>query len=214
MSIPRILHYLGSKWSMASWIIRHMPEHSTYLETFFGSGAVFFNKLRSEQGTINDIDGNVVNLFRVIRDYPEELARAVQWTPYSREEYLSCQFGGDKNLERGTADDSYRIKQWNSIPDKLQRVAERLKEVRIECRPALDIIKRYKRKDVLIYTDPPNLSETRNGNIYKYEMTDDEHADLLATLIDHPGPVIIFGYTQANCMMKRCLDGYVRNQVK
>ncbi|WP_353958602.1 hypothetical protein [Sporolactobacillus laevolacticus] len=71
---------------------------------------VFFNKSRSELGTINDIDGNVVNLFRVIRDYPEELARAVQWTPYSSEEYLSCQFGGDTNLERGRADDSYRIK--------------------------------------------------------------------------------------------------------
>lgn len=43
MGVPRILHYPGSKWSLAEWIVSHMPEHSTYLEPYFGSGAVLFN---------------------------------------------------------------------------------------------------------------------------------------------------------------------------
>lgn len=87
MSIPRILHYPGSKWSMASWIINHMPEHSTYLETFFGSGAVFFNKEPSPIETIDHIDGKIVNLFRVIRERPDELAHAIHFIPHSRQEY-------------------------------------------------------------------------------------------------------------------------------
>lgn len=83
MEIPRILHYPGSKWSMGSWIINHMPEHKTYLEPFFGSGAVFFNKQPSQIETINDLDSNVVNLFKVIRDNPKELSDGIQWTPFS-----------------------------------------------------------------------------------------------------------------------------------
>ncbi|WP_342671081.1 DNA adenine methylase [Paenibacillus borealis] len=94
MKVPRILHYPGSKWSMAEWIISHMPAHTTYLEPYFGSGAVLFNKPPAVLETVNDLDGSVVNLFRVIRDKPDELARAVYWTPYSRDEYLSCQTGG------------------------------------------------------------------------------------------------------------------------
>lgn len=89
MAIPRILHYPGSKWSMASWIISHMPEHKTYLEPFFGSGAVFFNKVPSQIETINDLDSSVVNLFKVIRDNPQKLGQAIEWTPLSREEYYS-----------------------------------------------------------------------------------------------------------------------------
>lgn len=90
VSVPRILHFPGSKWSMAEWITSHMPQHKTYLEPFFGSGAVFFNKAPSPLETINDIDGDVVNLFQVIRDRPHELAGMVEWTPYSREEYYSA----------------------------------------------------------------------------------------------------------------------------
>jgi hypothetical protein len=104
MTAPRILHYPGSKWSMAEWIISHMPPHQTYLEPFFGSGAVFFTKAPSPLETINDIDGDVVNLFRVIRDRPDDLARLVYWTPYSRQEYInSYQLGGSwmTSSERG-----------------------------------------------------------------------------------------------------------------
>lgn len=96
MAIPRILHYPGSKWSMANWIISHFPEHKVYLEPFFGSGAIFFRKQPSVLETINDIDSNVTNLFKVIRDYPEKLAEIVNWTPLSREEYYNS-FDADPN---------------------------------------------------------------------------------------------------------------------
>ncbi|WP_326076867.1 DNA adenine methylase [Paenibacillus alba] len=207
LGAPRILHYPGSKWSMAEWIIDHMPPHAVYLEPFFGSGAVLFNKQPSGLETINDIDGDVVNLFKVIRDNSDQIADAVYWTPYSRQEYLDSHKASDNEIERarrflvrcwqsirvktgsisgwkcrGTADDSYRVKQWNNLPAKIIDVAERLKDVQIENRPALQVINRYNRPDVLIYADPPYLMETRNGKIYDNEMTDADHIELIRTL--------------------------------
>ena len=88
MAKPRtIIKYPGAKWSIADWIVSLMPPHKSYLEPFFGSGAIFFTKPRSRIETINDMDGEIVNLFRVVRDMPEALERAVALTPYSREEY-------------------------------------------------------------------------------------------------------------------------------
>ena len=82
-----ILKYPGAKNRLADWIIQFVPEHKVYLEPYFGSGAVFFNKEKAKIETINDMDGEVVNFFRAIREYPAELAKIVEMTPYSREEY-------------------------------------------------------------------------------------------------------------------------------
>lgn len=85
-----IFRYPGSKWSLAQWTISLFPEgyeKMVYLEPFFGSGAVFFNKLPGTVETINDLNSDVVNLFRVLRDRTEELKRVLALTPYSREEY-------------------------------------------------------------------------------------------------------------------------------
>lgn len=83
-----ILKYPGAKWRLADWILEHMPLHESYLEPYFGSGAVFFNKPKSRIETINDIDGAVVQFFRVCRERPDELARAIGLTPWAREEFL------------------------------------------------------------------------------------------------------------------------------
>jgi len=86
-----ILKYPGSKWSYAEWINSFIPEHKFYVEPYFGSGAIFFNKKPVKFETINDIDSLVVNFFKACRDYPEDLARLIRLTPYSREEFLSVQ---------------------------------------------------------------------------------------------------------------------------
>ena len=82
-----ILKYPGSKWRIADWVISFFPEHHSYLEPFFGSGATFFQKKPSNIETINDLDGGVVNFFEWVRRDPERLARAVYLTPYSRQVY-------------------------------------------------------------------------------------------------------------------------------
>lgn len=82
-----IVKYPGSKWLLAKWVISFFPTHHSYLEPFFGSGAVLFNKPRSNIETINDLDGNVVNLFECIRRDPERLAHEIYYTPYARQVY-------------------------------------------------------------------------------------------------------------------------------
>lgn len=80
-----LLNYPGSKWGMAAQIVSLMPPHRSYLEPFFGSGAVLFNKPPSAIETVNDIDGDIVNFFTVLREQPEELADMIALTPYSRD---------------------------------------------------------------------------------------------------------------------------------
>lgn len=221
-----VLKYPGSKWSTAEWIISFFPpgyENMTYLEPFFGSGAVFFNKNRSSVETINDIDNNVVNLFQQIRDNPEALARAIEFTPWSRTEYKASYTPAGEPLEDArrfmvrcwqaigtkTSDISgwrHNIKpgdtglsRWYRLNDEIMRTAkrlchEKLKIVQIENQTAVDLIKRYNRKEVLIYCDPPYLLSTRSGRIYKHEMTNEQHLDLLQSLLSHKGKVIISGY--------------------
>lgn len=85
-------------------------------------------------------------------------------------------------------------KEWLKFPEKIAAVSERLMGVQIECQPAVKLIKRYSRQNVLIYADPPYMHSTRTTTSYRYEMSDDDHEELLQTLKQHPGPVILSGY--------------------
>ncbi|WP_338022014.1 DNA adenine methylase [Anaerobacillus isosaccharinicus] len=81
------------------------------------------------------------------------------------------------------------------FPEKIAAVAERLIGVQIENQPAIELIKRYSRQNVLIYANPPYILSTRTTSSYKHEMTEEDHEELLDVLEDHPGPVILSGYT-------------------
>lgn len=85
------LKYPGSKWTYADWIVSYIPKHRFYVEPYFGSGAVFFTKTPTTYETVNDLDGQVVNFFKVCRDSPDEFARALTLTPFSRQEYMQIQ---------------------------------------------------------------------------------------------------------------------------
>lgn len=215
-----MLKYPGGKWRISDWIIEHFPEHKVYLEPYFGSGAVFFKKDPAYIETINDIDGNIVNLFRVCREHPEELAVAINLTPFSREEFADChEIEVEDPIERarrtvvryhqsfGTSNsskNSWRNVQtyggprcatmWNYLPDIVISSCERLKNAQIECTDAIKLIERYSNSNTLIYCDPPYMQELRKKNIYRYEMSTDDHVELLATLLRSKSKVIISGY--------------------
>lgn len=95
----KVLKWPGSKWSIAEKIIDIMPKHKIYVEPFFGSGAVFFNKPICNLEILNDLDSEVTNLFEVIRDYPGELANKIYFTPYSREEYKESYRRNENKLD-------------------------------------------------------------------------------------------------------------------
>ena len=216
-----VIKYPGSKWRIADWIISFFPEHHSYVEPFFGSGAVFFQKEPSHIETINDLDGEVVNFFEWVRNDPEQLARELYFTPYSRKVYEAAYIPGRNSLEQAVKfctrlnmgrgfrttgervgwkcdiqgrERAYAVKNWKNMPQAIILAAERLKDAQIECRPAVDIIKRFDFENALIYCDPPYVLETRNRKQYKKEMADKDHKELLDVLLDSKAKVILSGY--------------------
>ncbi len=236
--MKQVLRWPGSKWRIADFIISHMPPHEVYLEPFFGSGAIFFRKQPARTETINDLDSNVVTLFRVIRDKPEELAALVEMTPWARDEYYGSYeptgnevedarrflvrcwqgFGAKTACRTGWAFDRtgtvYKPQLWNTVPERIMMVAGRLKNAQIENMPAKDLIQAFNRPNCLIYVDPPYLAASRrNTKLYAVEMGgDDEHRELLQLLNEHAGPVIISGYR--NDLYDKMLAGWDTYTVK
>lgn len=236
-----LLHYPGSKRRIAPWIVKHMPPHHSYLEPFFGSGAVLFAKSPAKIETINDLDGDVVNFFRVIRN-PETRKQLQEWltyTPYSRQIYdeacervpdspveqagyfavrsmqsygfrLSDKCGWKRDVQGREA--AYAVKNWDELPESLTDIASRLKAVQIENRSALELIKTFNHEKVLIYADPPYVLSTRNRRQYRYEMTDDDHCELLEMFCRSKAMVMISGY---DCeLYDTYLHGWHKEQIE
>lgn len=88
-----VFGWYGGKFSHLDWLLPLLPNCHHYCEPFAGSGAVLLNRDPSPVETYNDIDGDVVNFFKVLRDKYEELIRAITLTPFSREEYHRAIYG-------------------------------------------------------------------------------------------------------------------------
>ncbi len=89
--------WYGGKFSHLDWLLPLLPECHHYCEPFAGSAAVLLNRQPSPVETYNDADGEVVNFFRVLRDKPEQLVKAIGLTPFSREELaVAVSINGDR----------------------------------------------------------------------------------------------------------------------
>lgn len=86
------LRYHGGKWAIADWVIGFFPEHRTYVEPFGGGASILLSKPRSHIEIYNELDGEVVNYFAVLRDpqMAAALRAAVSLTPYARAEFLAA----------------------------------------------------------------------------------------------------------------------------
>jgi len=217
-----IMRYPGGKWILARRIIPHFPEHRVYVEPYAGAASVLLQKPRAYAEIVNDLDGEIVNVFRVLqnREAAAELERMVRVTPFSRAEFLLAYERNDDTVERarralirsfmGHGSDSvhrrsgYRSKSfrsglppagdWRNYPNHIARFCERIQGVNVENRPALDLIRHVDGAGVLFYVDPPYVLSTRQGGLYTYEMTDADHSELLASLLRVKGMVVISGY--------------------
>lgn len=191
MTISRpLIRYHGGKFRLAPWILRFFPAHRIYTEAFGGAASVLLQKPRSHGEVYNDVDGDVVNLFRVLRDrdMAAELTQACALTPYAREEFDRAWDGTDDPLERarrtiiraqmgfgsagatkgntGFRIDTKRAYQtaqmdWAGYPPVLLQVAERLQGVLIEHRPAVDVLLQHDTPETLHFVDPPYVLATR-----------------------------------------------------
>jgi DNA adenine methylase len=84
-----VLRYHGGKWRLVPWIISHFPRHRVYVEPYCGAASVLMRKPRTYSEVINDLDGEIVSLFRVLRDTERsaELQRLLELTPFARTEF-------------------------------------------------------------------------------------------------------------------------------
>lgn len=194
MTSPKItrpaLRYYGGKWRIASWVIAHQPPCGLYVEPFAGAASVLLRRRPVPFEVLNDVDSNVVNFFQILRDRTDELRRAVELTPYSREEtILACAPTPDP-LERARrfyvrswqtmhgaphmGNNGWRfgrqggngcrntLDDWLRTPPLLKLLAERLRSVQIENDDALKILRRFDSPDTLFYCDPPYVRDTRS----------------------------------------------------
>lgn len=217
---PALLRYPGAKWTLAPRIIAEFGSHAHYVEPYFGSGAVFFTKPPALHEVLGDIDGEVVNFWRVLRERTEDLCWALETTPWSRAEYEASAVPADDPIEsarrfavrcwqahaavrskmtgwrnRGPAQPRAGMSQrWRKVPAQLRAVAERLADAEIESRDALEVVDRFNSAGVLLYVDPPYLRTTRTAKLYAHEADDAHHIELLELLRKHRGPAVVSGY--------------------
>lgn len=219
-----LLRYFGGKFRLAPWIISHFPKHEIYVEPFGGAGSVLLQKPRVGNEVYNDLDSEVVNLFRVLRHptLSKQLIKSVSLTPFHRTEYFNAgeiskdpleqarrllvrsfmSFSSTGHIKGCTGFSGSTRKGltndatvWAKIPDNIACVAQRLKGVIIENVPAIDLLAKHDSPKTLFYLDPPYVHSTRaSTNVYAHEMQVSEHEYLLNSIKKLSGSVVISGY--------------------
>jgi DNA adenine methylase len=192
-----VLRYHGGKFKIANWIIPQLPNHATYVEPFGGAASILLRKSRVSGEIYNDLDGTVVNVFRVLQS-PEkaaELYRLLRVTPFSRAEFkrsyeepvsdidaahkaIIRSFMGFSTdaLTRGCATGFRANKtrgklpaqEWSTYPNFIATFVERLRGVVIEQRNAFEVINAYDSPETLFFVDPPYVSSTRGDGCAKH----------------------------------------------
>lgn len=184
------MRYHGGKFRLAPWIMKFMPPHGCYVEPFGGAAGVLIQKPRAYAEVYNDLDGDVVNFFRVVRDpvTREQLRQACSFTPYARAEFDLAWEPTEDPVERarriavraamgfGSAgatkgSTGFRIDtrrkhgtaqdNWVAYPKTVAAVGRRFEHVLIENRPAIEVMLQHDSPSTLHFVDPPYVHETR-----------------------------------------------------
>ena len=223
---PRLrspITWLGGKRYTAHHILPLLPPHLHYVEPFGGGASVLLAKPACKgTETYNDIDGGLVNFFKVLAD-PEafcQFYRRVILLPLSRQLYAECRATWAEQedpVERAvrwfvTAGQSFTgwfavswkhcvnkvtggtAQAWDSALRRLPLVHARLSRVQIEYADFRTILSRYQGPGYLAYCDPPYVHRTRSGIRYACELTDADHAELVQLLLGYDGAVVLSGY--------------------
>lgn len=199
------LSYIGGKNRLAKRIIEIFPKHTTYVEAFAGGAQVLFHKEPSAVEVLNDLDGEIVNFFRVCQLHHEELIRYLRFVLVSRRV-----FDLQKVIDPATLTDIQRAARYlyllkncfaslvrnptyhwhvvqppgfnlEKLPQLIENAHKRLERVQIECLPCGEIIKRFDRHATLFYLDPPYWG--RKLYRHNFEESDFEKlAEQLATV--------------------------------
>lgn len=187
-----VLRYHGGKWRLAPWVIEHLPQHRIYVEPYGGAASVLMRKPPSDVEIYNDMDDDVVCVFRVLRDETAaaKLRDLVSLTPYSRSEFFAAYEDASDVVERarrtiirafmgfgsttrrrnrtgfrgkGYISRSPTEADWARYPDAIPHFVTRLRGVLVENRPAIELIETHDGPETLFYVDPPYPHATRSS---------------------------------------------------
>lgn len=186
------LRYHGGKWKLARWLQLFFPPHRIYVEPFGGGASVLLRKPRAYGEIYNDLDGEIVNVFRMLRDRGDELHQLLALTPFARAEFAASYERVEDPLEQarrtilrsfmgfgsaaatgetsGFRANSNRAgttpaHDWANYSKAVPALIERLQGVVIEHRDALATMAHHDGPTTLHYCDPPYVHSTRSGKV-------------------------------------------------
>lgn len=216
--------YVGGKYKHLPFILPLLPVNKAYIEPYCGSAVVLLNRPESDVETINDVDGRVVNFFRVLRESPQELVYQLATTPHSEDEHALDPSEGDgiSDIEAARRFFTRVNMSYNTIPEggswaysksyssrgvpkpvsayraklrRLKDIAARLSGVQITNREAIDVIETFSTDDATIYADPPYPEHLRGRDgIYSNEMDRSSHRDMGGVLDGLDADVAVSSY--------------------
>jgi DNA adenine methylase len=188
------LAYIGGKRAIAKQIVALLPEHLTYVEPFAGGAQVFFHKEPSKVEVLNDLDGELVNFFRVCQLHYEELIRYMRFTVVSRrcfDQLLVADPQMLTDIQRAARElylqkTSYagRVHHQNfrtavvqppsfnpeRLPELIEETHHRLARVQLECLPYERVLAKYDGPSTCFYIDPPYYGI----KLYKFNLDPDD----------------------------------------
>ena len=205
------LAYIGGKVRLAEKIISMLPAHTTYVEPFAGGAQVFFHKEPSEVEILNDLDGEIVNFFRICQSHYQELLRYIDFMVVSRDWYtLWAQTPANtltdvqraarflylqKNSFAGrVTKQNYALHVVNTpnynpqrLPELIEQTHKRLQNVQIESLPYEKVIEKCDRASTFFYLDPPYFDR----QLYKFNLKEDDFKDMARRLANVKGKFLL-----------------------
>lgn len=224
MSRPdNLIPYFGGKSFQLDWLKDQFPKgRYHFVDAMCGSASVALN-VDYPLITINDLNDDIINLFRQLRDNEEELIRLIRLTPYAKHEFYNACEPTDNDIERARRtfvralqgfagngsqnthkawgkeivirDNCYRVHTFNKRIDQLPDLIAKLRQMQIENMDVLELMERFDRPSTIIYLDPPYVRSTRTDRKrYRHEMSDDDHRQLAEMANQLECMVAISGY--------------------
>jgi len=210
-----VFPYPGNKARHSDWILEHIPEHTCYVEPFGGAAGVLFNKPKSKVEVYNDVNGDLVQFFKTLRERGDDLQEWLKNVPFSQSVYREWRdefLGGDRPDDpvkragifftlryqsfggaldntaswRRPSSDIGEASAFVNKTDALLEFRDRLRGVHIEERSAVDVIERYDSEDTVFYCDPPYI-----GTEHRYANSDFNHRRLHNRLSECEGSVLL-----------------------
>ena len=230
MTHYNIIAKVGGKYYMKEWICSYIPPHHTYIEVFGGAAHVLLHKKKSPVEVYNDIDSDLVNLFKVARDQPDLLIERLEELPFSIEEFnkQKTKLKSSDCIDRAIAyfylantTINSRMSCFVASRDqkrlftiRIKRIrgfAKRMKNVIIENADFYDVIKKYDSENTFMYLDPPY----HGLNYYNHKFSYTDHVRLANALKKIKGSFLLSYYTHKTiCKLYKNFKIYTKKFIK